>query len=123
MSCAKILIVDDDEDMRIILEKILSKANYSVYKGCDGRECIEKAKTIKPDLIVMDIMMPSLDGVATVMKLMSGKDTKNIPIIICSNVRGGEDETVARNLGVVDYIRKSPQMDDLLEKVEGALKK
>jgi len=123
MSRAKILIVDDNEDMRIILEKILLKANYTVYKGCDGKECIEKAKTIKPDLLIMDIMMPRLDGIATVMKLISDKETKNIPIIICSNVMGGEDETVARNLGVVDYIRKSPQMDDLLEKVQGALKR
>lgn len=123
MAKYKVLIVDDDEDTLVTLERILSKANYEVFKVISGKECIEQAKKFSPDIIIMDIMMPELDGIASVLKLKSMKETRSIPIIICTAVKEGEDEIVARNLGVVGYVRKTPQMEGLIEKIEEVLNK
>lgn len=119
----KVLVVDDDEDMLLLYEKIFSEAKYRVFKARSGKECIERVKKIFPDVIVLDIMMPGMDGLATVLKLRSQKETSSVPIIMCTAVKEEEDEIVSRNLGVVDYCRKTPQMKDLLIKVEKILKK
>lgn len=117
----KILVVDDDEDMLLLLKRILSDNRYSVTQAKNGLECIEQAKKISPDIIVMDVMMPELDGLATVLKLRSIEETRAIPIIMCTAVRENEDEILARNLGVVDYVRKTPHMGDLIAKIERVL--
>jgi len=119
----KILIVDDDEDALLVIERILLKTKYEIFKARDGKDCIEQAKKISPDIIVMDIMMPGLDGIASVLKLKSIKETKSIPIIICTAVKEDEDEIVARNLGVMGYVRKTPQMEGLIGKIEEVLNK
>lgn len=117
----RVLVVDDDEDMLLLLEKILSDAKYKISKARDGKEGIERAKSIHPDVIVMDIMMPELDGIAAVFKLKSIEETRSIPIIMCTAVKEEEDEIVARNLGVADYIRKTPQMEGLVDKIKRIL--
>jgi two-component system alkaline phosphatase synthesis response regulator PhoP len=119
----KILVVDDDEDMLLLIEKILSGAKYKVFKARNGNEGIEKARNIQPDIVVMDIMMPELDGIAAVLKLKSIRETRSIPVIMCTAVKEEEDEIVARNLGVSDYIRKTPQMQGLVEKIRKVLGK
>lgn len=117
----KVLIVDDDEDILLLMEKIISSGNYKIFKAKNGREGVEEARNILPDIIIMDIMMPELDGIAAVLKLKSIKETSSIPIIMCTAVKEEEDEIVARNLGVVDYVRKTPQMEGLLEKMTKVL--
>lgn len=119
----KVLVVDDDENTLFLLERILSDARYKVLKATSGKEGIEQAKKSKPDLIVLDIMMPELDGIATVLKLKGMEKTRSIPVIICTAVKEEEDEIVARNLGVADYCRKTPLMEGLTEKIERILGK
>lgn len=119
----KVLVVDDDEDMLLLIERILSNAKFKVYKAMSGKECIEQAKRFSPDIIILDIMMPGLDGIATVLKLKSIKETNSIPIIMCTAVKEDEDEIVAQNLGVVDYIRKGPELKGLVDKIERILNK
>jgi len=119
----RVLVVDDDEDMILLLEKILSNARFKVLKARSGRECIERAKKFSPDIIVLDIMMPGLDGIATVLKLKSIKETNSIPIIMCTAVKEDEDEIVAQNLGVEDYVRKTARMESLVAKIEKVLSK
>jgi len=119
----KILIVDDDEDMLLLIEKILSGAKYRVFKARNGKEGIEEVKNIQPDIVVMDIMMPELDGIAAALKLKSIEETRAIPIIMCTAVKEEEDKIVARNLGVADYIRKTPQMEGLVAKIRKILGK
>lgn len=121
MSKFKVLVVDDDEDILFALERILSKANYKVFKAMSGKESIEQAKKFSPDIIVMDIMMPELDGIATILKMKGIKETRSIPIIILTAVKEEDDEILAKNLGVVDYIRKTSQMEELIAKIEKAL--
>ena len=123
MDKKKILIVDDDEDTLLVIEKILSGADYKIFRAKSGKECIEQAEKIFPDVIVMDIMMPGLDGIATVLKLKATEKVSSIPIIICTAVREGEDEIVARNLGVVDYVRKTSNMEGLVAKIKKVLNK
>jgi len=119
----KVLVVDDDEDMLRLLERILSKAKYKVLKAKSGKECIKQAKESSPDIIILDIMMPELDGIATILKLKSSKETRAIPIIMCTAVKEDEDEIVAQNLGVADYIRKGSELEGLIDKIEKVLTK
>ena len=123
MAKNKVLIIDDDQDMRFILERILTNARYKVFKARNGKEGIELAKKILPDIIVTDIMMPELDGITTVLKLKSIEETKSIPIIVSTAVREDEDKIVAQNLGAADYCKKTADMKDLLAKIERILKK
>lgn len=121
MSGRKVLIVDDDKMTLLILEEILTNANYVVFKAMSGMECIEQAQKVSPDIIVLDVMMPELDGIVTVLKLKGIEKTKSIPIIMCTAVKGDEDEVVACNLGVAGYVRKTPQMEGLVNKIEEIL--
>ena len=114
----KVLLVDDDEIILRLHEKYLSGSKYKVIKAKSGMEGIEKAKKFLPDIIIMDVMMPELDGIATALKLKSIKNTRSIPIIMCTAIKEDEDEIVARHLGVVDYIRKPIQKEHLLNKLE-----
>lgn len=116
-----VLIVDDDQFALLLIERLLVDAKYKVLKSADGKEALEIAQKEVPDIIIMDIMMPGLDGIAAVLKLRSEPTTKSIPIIVCTSVKENEDEMIAKNLGVVDYVRKSPDMKDLVEKIEKAL--
>ena len=121
MSKFKVLVVDDDDDAIFALESILSRAKYKVFKARSGREGIEQAKKFSPDIILMDIMMPELDGIATILKMKGIQEISSIPVIVLTAVEGQEDEIVAKNLGVVDYIRKTSQMEDVIAKIERAL--
>jgi DNA-binding response OmpR family regulator len=117
----RVLVIDDDENMLFLLENILLDAKYKVFTAKSGKEGIERAKKLSPDIIILDIMMPELDGLATILKMKSSDETRSIPIIMCTAVKEGEDEIVARNLGVADFCRKTAQMEDLLEKIERVL--
>lgn len=117
------LVVDDDEDMLLLYDNILRDAKYKVFKARNGKECIEQVSEVAPDVIIMDIMMPEMDGIATVLKLRGKDETRSIPIVMCTAVKEEEDEIVSRNLGVADYCRKTPQMEDLLIKIERILKR
>ncbi len=119
----KVLVVDDDEDMHLLYDKILRDAKYKVFKARNGKECIEQVSKIAPDVIIMDIMMPEMDGIETVLKLRGRDETRSIPIVMCTAVKEEEDEIISRNLGVADYCRKTPQMEDLLIKIERILKR
>ena len=116
------MVVDDDEDMLLLYDKILREAKYKVFKARNGKECIEQVSKVAPDVIIMDIMMPVMDGIAAVLKLRSEDETSSIPIIMCTAVKEDEDEIISRNLGVADYCRKTPSMEDLLVKIERILK-
>lgn len=117
----KILVVDDEPDILKIIVFRLKKAGYETLTAVNGLEAIELAQKQKPDLIVMDIMMPKLDGIAAVLKLKSINETRSIPVIMCTAVKEDEDKILARNLGIADYIIKTSQMDSLEFKIERIL--
>ncbi len=104
---AKILIVEDDPLMSRMYQKIFLFEKYEVEIAHDGEEGFEKAKTIKPTIILLDIMMPKMNGLQVLEKLKLDPDLKNIPVIMLTNLSSEKDAENAMLKGAVKYIVKS----------------
>ncbi len=125
----KILIVDDDPDMRDALTIILESQDYEIVTAQDGLEALATLKAEKPDLMLLDLLMPKMDGFAVLKELQDERWDKyrNIPIVVLSSVREEasrrryELET-ALELKVDDYIEKPVSPDILLKRVGNLLK-
>ena len=89
MQKKSILIVDDDQDIRDLLSYNLQKSGYSINEAINGFDCLEKIKKIKPNLILLDVMMPEMDGLEVCQQIKS--DPKNHDILICFLTARGED--------------------------------
>lgn len=101
----RILIVDDSADnIHILIETL--KADYTIIPAKNGEVALAKAQTMKPDLILLDIVMPELDGYEVCRRLKGDERTKNIPVVFITAKSDAIDETKAFNLGAVDYITK-----------------
>lgn len=126
----KIMVVDDDPDMRETLEMILGSAGYQVVAACNGEECLAKLKEERPDLLILDLLMPKMDGFEVCKALKDPRRAKyaHMPIIILSSIREGvsqrryELETGVQ-LDVDDYVEKPVESRVLLERVGRILKK
>jgi len=94
-----ILIVDDDLDCRTLVRTVLANNGYTVEQASDGFEALERLKSFKPDLVVLDIMMPGLSGYDVVIRMKQHPETQNIPIVMLT--AKGEDEDVL--LGYSEY--------------------
>jgi two-component system alkaline phosphatase synthesis response regulator PhoP len=126
----KILVVDDDPDILEAINLILEAQGYQVVTARDGIDALNKLKEEKPDLMIMDLMMPRLDGFGVCKELKDPRWSKyaHIPIIILSSVR--QDASRRRyeletgvQLDVDDYVEKPIEHNILLERVEKVLKK
>jgi len=115
----KILIVDDDEELIEGLRTLLEKEGYAVLKANDGHQGKQAIQNEKPDLVILDMMMPRLGGYP-VLEHFRGKS--NVPpIIMVTANEGSRHKAYAEHLGVIDYIRKPFAMERLLEAVNKAL--
>ncbi len=120
---AKILLVDDDPDILELLEYNLAKENYQLAKAYDGKEALEIAQTFKPALIIMDVMMPIMDGIETARKMKSMPEFKNT-IILFLTARGEEfTEVAAFDAGAQDYIIKPIKPRALVSRINALLKR
>lgn len=127
---AKILVVDDDPDMRDTLQLILESAGYAVIVAEDGQQCLATLKEEEPDLILLDLLMPRMDGFEVCKALKDPRYAKygHVPIIILSSVQEGvsqrryELETGIR-LDVDDYVEKPIEGSALLERVGKIIKR
>ena len=118
----KILIVDDDERLLTLYSAILRKEGYEVLTAADARKALELAVSAQPNLILLDVMMPSLDG-GDAFRLLSGNSsTKTIPVIFLTSLVS-EDEVEARKgkIGGREYISKSTPMPKFVVTVKEAL--
>jgi CheY-like chemotaxis protein len=114
MDKKKVLIADDEKYIRILVKSILVKS-YVVLEARDGEEAINIARTQSPDLILMDIMMPKLDGVGACKVIKSDSVTEGIPVIMVT-VRGDRlDQEYAKNMGADGYITKPFTSQKLLD--------
>lgn len=121
---AKILVVDDDPDMRDALQMILESAGYAVIMAEDGEQCLAKLKEEQPDLLILDLLMPRMDGFEVCKALKDPRYAKygRLPIIILSSIQEGvsqrryELETGVQ-LDVDDYVEKPVESAILLERV------
>ncbi len=117
----KILLVDDDPDILELLEYNLAKENYILEKANDGLEAIQKAKAFKPHLIILDVMMPKMDGIETSRKLKSDPDFKHTFILFLT-ARGEEyTEVAAFDAGAHDYIIKPIKPRALVSRINAIL--
>ena len=118
-----ILCIDDDRDVRNLLEKILTDAGYTVTAAGDGRQGLAEARKMRPDLILLDVMMPAIDGFSVCSQLQANQETAYIPIIFLTALDGEEERANAFAAGAADYIAKPVQKESLLAKVEEQLKR
>lgn len=116
MSKGKILIVDDEPAVRLLLRSILAR-DYSVVEASDGEEAIKTAHIQRPDLILMDIMMPRMDGYVTCSKIKSDPVSKAIPVVMLTAVGFELNKKLARKIGADGYITKPFNSQELLATV------
>jgi twitching motility two-component system response regulator PilH len=118
---AKILIVDDSPTELHVLTQMLDKGGYETVTAEDGEEGIEKAKAEQPDLILMDVVMPGLNGFQATRKLSRDATTKHIPVIIVTTKDQDTDREWGMRQGARDYMVKPVKNTELLAKVGSLL--
>jgi len=118
----KILLIDDEPELIKAVEIRLKSTGYEVSVAYDGRAGIREAKEIKPDLIILDLLMPIMDGYAVANELKDDPETKHIPIIILTASQREDLKTRCRELGVTSFIMKPFETSDLLMVVKAILK-
>ena len=116
----KILIVDDEADIIEILQFVLEAQGYECITAMDGEEGLRLAKELLPDLIILDVMMPKINGYKISRLLKYDAKYKNIPILMIT-ARSQEDKNIGEETGVDEYITKPFQVDYVLQKVKSYL--
>ena len=118
---SKILIADDETEIRDLVCGFLTEAGYKVYQADNGKDALDLAKLEKPELILLDINMPEMDGTDVKVKLSEDKSTANIPVIFVTGNVSTSDKVEGFNLGIDDYITKPFSLKELLARIEATL--
>lgn len=120
---AKIMIIDDDPNISLLLEITLkTNTEYDVIKCSNGERALEIVKKENPNLILLDIMMPGMDGFEVCRRIKSSPETKFVSIIILSSLREMKDKIKGMNIGADDYIVKPFNPDELLSRIGAQLR-
>jgi twitching motility two-component system response regulator PilH len=117
MPISKVMVVDDSPTERHFLSEILTKQGYQVIMAESGEEAMEKAKATKPDLILMDVVMPGLNGFQATRAITKDDATKHIPVIMCTSKGQETDKVWGMRQGARDYLVKPVNQDELLRKI------
>lgn len=117
----RILLVDDEPDLVQMVSVRLSASGYEVIPAYDGRQALDQVKQVKPDLIILDLMLPKLDGYKVCRLLKFDERTKGIPILIFTARAQVEDVTLATECGADAYLTKPFEAKALLEKIQELL--
>lgn len=118
----KILFIEDEEDLLMLLQVRLEASGYVCITAKDGVEGLEKARAQKPDLIILDLLLPKMDGYMVFRNLRGNEDTKKIPIIVLTAVGQREAEDRCKKLGVDAFVAKPFEPPVLLGKIKELLK-
>ena len=119
----KVLIIEDDEPILKLYQTKLTHDGYDVSVARDGKEGVERSKNMKPDIILLDVMMPIMNGFEVLKALKSMPETKNIPVVILSNYGEIGNITEGLNMGACDYLIKAEQTpSDVTETICNVLK-
>ncbi|MBU4246390.1 MAG: response regulator [Nanoarchaeota archaeon] len=115
----KIMVVDDEESLRELLDAVLTPEGYEVTLASDGKDCLEKLKTLTPDLILLDMMMPGLSGRETCEKIRENPKTKGLKVAFLTVARFSESgKDTLKKMQVSDYITKPFDNADLIKRVK-----
>jgi len=117
---SRVLVVDDERNIVQLVRLYLNKEGFEVESAYDGKQAIEKAHALKPDLIVLDIMMPEMDGLSVCREL---RKTSNVPIIILTARSDDVDKVVGLELGADDYVTKPFNPRELVARVKAVLRR
>jgi len=117
MGIRKIMVVDDSATERHMLRDLLTKAGYEVVSCESGDDAIVKARQVKPDLILMDVVMPGLNGFQATRAISRDPETKSIPVIMCTSKSQETDKIWGLRQGARDYVVKPVDREMLLAKI------
>lgn len=113
-----ILLAEDDKFISRAYKDGLERAGFKVITAFDGLEAIKKAKQVKPDIILLDVIMPRLDGFEVLKRIKVDDELKDIPVLIISNLGQEADIEKGKELGAVDYLIKSNwSMEEVIKKI------
>ena len=118
----KILIVDDNEDSRDLVVKVLKNKGYQMVEAVDGEDALEKAESENPDIILLDISIPKLDGYEVTRRLKSREKFRNIPIIALTAHAMKGDKEKALEAGCDGYISKPINVHELPDQIKSYMK-
>ena len=118
MTIKKIMVVDDSPTERAFMENVLKKRGYDVLLVDSGEVAIERSKNEQPDLILMDVVMPGLNGFQATRAITREEKTKHIPVIICTTKDQETDKIWGLRQGAKDYVTKPVSEGELLEKIK-----
>src|SRR3989338_1976412 len=118
----KILCVEDEEALQQAMGKMLEQHNYNVLKALDGEIGLKVAQKEMPDLILLDLILPKKNGFEVLEELKNDQATKNIPVIVLTNLEGSAEVERALSLGATTYLVKANyNLNDVLAKIKGVL--
>lgn len=118
----KILVVEDEEILLTALQEELRQGGYETEGAVDGEDGLKKIQSYKPDLVLLDLVMPKLDGMAVLKKLKSDPQTAELPVVILTNLSDYDRISEALSLGAKDYLVKANySLSDLMGKVKSVL--
>src|SRR6266849_10613805 len=123
MAKLKVLIIEDERGLTEVLTYNLEREGYHTIVAHDGQEGLRKAQTIVPDMILLDIMLPVVDGLDVCRRLRSSEVTQNIPIIFLTAKAEETDQVVGFSLGADDYVTKPFSVKVLLERIKALLRR
>jgi len=117
----KILIIEDDPLMSRMYQKIFTFEGYEVELASDGQEGLDKVRATKPTLVLLDVMMPKMNGLEVLGKMKADPEIKKIPVVVLTNLAGQQDAEKALSMGAVRYIVKSEyepkQVADIVKEI------
>jgi two-component system alkaline phosphatase synthesis response regulator PhoP len=123
MSRGKVLVVDDEEYIQHILNFSFGAEGFEVITASDGEEAVTMARSERPDIIVLDIMMPKMDGYEACKQIKADPQTQNIPVILLTAKGREVDRKLGAEAGADDYVVKPFSPGRLIERVEGFIKR
>ncbi len=119
----KILIIEDDRFLRELIARKLSDEGFVVTEAMDGEEGLKMVREIKPDLVLLDLILPSIDGFEVLSQMKEDEKLKSIPVIILSNLGQKEEVEKGLKMGAVDYLIKAHfTPGEITEKIKNNLK-
>ena len=117
-----ILFIEDESTLQKTFDEILGREGYKMVSALDGEIGLNLAKMKKPDLILLDLILPKLNGFEVLKKLKEDSETNDIPVIVLTNLEGMEDIDKVLELGATTYLVKaSYTLEEVLEKIKKAL--
>ena len=116
MQKKRILVVDDEPNIRLLLIRMLSN-DYTILEATDGQEAIDLAREVKPDLILMDLMMPRMDGYTACSVIKTDPTTRGIPVVMLTAVGFELNKQLAERVGASGYITKPIALSDIIKTI------